>query len=92
MYIDTEGTFRAENIYRIAERFGLDCDEVLENISIARAHSVDQQNALVLQAAALMLEDTYSLIGTLKYIILVVDSATHHFRTEYVGRGELSVR
>jgi RecA/RadA recombinase len=32
-YIDTEGTFRPEKIAPIAERFGLDPSEVLENIA-----------------------------------------------------------
>lgn len=36
-YIDTEGTFRPERIAQIAERFGVDPDSALENISYARA-------------------------------------------------------
>jgi RecA/RadA recombinase len=32
-FIDTEGTFRPEKICPIAERFGLDPTEVLENIA-----------------------------------------------------------
>lgn len=42
MYIDTEGTFRPERLISIAERFGLDGNEVLENVAIARAHNCDQ--------------------------------------------------
>jgi len=42
MYIDTEGTFRPERILEIAERFGLDGQEVLENIAYARAYNCDQ--------------------------------------------------
>ncbi len=38
MYIDTEGTFRPERLVSIAERFGLDPSEVLENVAYARAH------------------------------------------------------
>jgi DNA repair protein RAD51 len=38
MYIDTEGTFRPERLVSISERFGLDSQEVLENIAVARAH------------------------------------------------------
>ena len=37
MYIDTEGAFRPERIKEIAERFGLDPCEVLENVAYARA-------------------------------------------------------
>lgn len=42
MYIDCEGTFRPERIVPIAERYGLDAEQVLENIAFARAHSTDQ--------------------------------------------------
>jgi len=41
MYIDTEGTFRPERLLDIAEKFGLDGPEVLENVAYARAHNVD---------------------------------------------------
>ncbi len=84
MYIDTEGTFRPERLVDIAERFGLDGREVLENVAFARAHNIDQQNKLLLQAAALMAEN--------KYALLVVDSATALYRTDFAGRGELSAR
>ena len=80
-YIDTEATFRPERIIKIAERFELNPDEVLENIVYARAHSVDALNALLLQAAALMLEEPFAL--------LIVDSIMAPFRVDYSGRGEL---
>jgi DNA repair protein RAD51 len=41
MYIDTEGTFRPERLASIAERFGLDPQEVLENVAYARAYNCD---------------------------------------------------
>lgn len=41
MYIDTEGTFRPERLTDIAERFGLDPSEVLENVAYARAYNCD---------------------------------------------------
>ena len=41
MYIDTEGTFRPERLSSIAERFGLDPQEVLENVAYARAYNCD---------------------------------------------------
>ena len=84
MYIDTEGTFRPERLVDIAERFGLNGQEVLENVAYARAHNCDQQNKLLIQAAALMAEN--------KYALLIVDSSTALYRTDFVGRGELSVR
>lgn len=84
MYIDTEGTFRPERLVPIAQRFGLDEQKVLDNVAYARAHNTDQQNALLKQAAALMCENRFAL--------MVVDSATALYRTDYTGRGELASR
>lgn len=39
----TEGTFRPERIVAIAERFGVDANAVLDNISVARVHTSEQQ-------------------------------------------------
>lgn len=41
LYIDTEGTFRPERISPIAERYGLDAEQALENIVYAKAYSVE---------------------------------------------------
>ncbi len=84
MYIDTEGTFRPQRLVAIAERFGLDVDTVLDNVAFARAHNSEQQMDLLKMASAMMSEDRYALV--------VVDSATALFRTDYCGRGELSER
>lgn len=48
MYIDTEGTFRPERLASIAERFGLDPQECMENVAYARAFNCDQQNKLLI--------------------------------------------
>ena len=84
LYIDTEGTFRPEKLKPIAERFGLDPEEVVSNVLYARAYNSDHQNKLLLQACALMSES--------KFALLIVDSATNLYRTDYSGRGELSAR
>ena len=84
IYIDTEGTFRPEKLAPIAERFGLDPKEVIENVFYARAYNSDHQSRLLIQVCALMCEQKFSL--------LVVDSATALYRTDYTGRGELSNR
>ena len=84
IYIDTEGTFRPEKLAPIAERFGLDPKQVIENVFYARAYNSDHQNRLLLQVCALMCEQKFSL--------LIVDSATALYRTDYTGRGELSNR
>ncbi|KAI5170642.1 DNA repair protein RAD51 [Nematocida sp. LUAm3] len=84
LYIDTEGTFRPERLAPIAERYGLDPLTVMDNVLCAKAHSTDQQEQLILHASAMMSEGTYKL--------LIVDSAMALYRTDYSGRGELSVR
>lgn len=84
LYIDTEGTFRPERLLAIAERYQLNGEEVLDNVAYARAYHTDHQMQLLTQAAAMMAECRYSL--------LIVDSATSLYRTDYNGRGELSAR
>lgn len=41
--MDTEGNFRPERIEAIAERFGLDANETLENIIVTRVFNHEQQ-------------------------------------------------
>ena len=84
MYIDTQGTFRPERLAQISQRFGLNPDEVMDNVAYARAYNSEHQQQLLIQAAALLAESRYALI--------IVDSATALFRTDYTGRGELSTR
>merc|ERR1712232_482333 len=84
LYIDTEGTFRPERLAKIAERFGLNAEDVLENVTYARAYNAEHQERLLTEAAVVFCESRYAL--------LVVDSATGLFRTDYTGRGELADR
>jgi len=84
LYVDTEGTFRPERLKDIAVRYGLRGDDVLDNVAYARAYNSDHQMQLLVQASALMAEH--------RYAVLIVDSATALFRTDYTGRGELAER
>jgi RecA/RadA recombinase len=84
LFIDTENTFRPERIKQIAKRYDLDADEVLNNIMVGRAFTVDGMSNLLMQAAGAMVTDSFSL--------LVIDSIMHPFRVDYAGRGELSER
>jgi DNA repair protein RAD51 len=84
LWIDTENTFRPKRIIPIAERFGLDPNDVMDNIAYARAYNTDHQMQLLVTAAAMMAETRYAL--------LIVDSSTNLYRTDYSGRGELSAR
>lgn len=56
LYIDTEGTFRPVRLLAVAERYGLNGEEVLDNVAYARAYNADHQNALLTSASALMSE------------------------------------
>ncbi len=86
VYIDTENTFRPERIRQFAEGQGLDADEVLKKIKVARAYNSDHQMLL-----AEKVEDLIKKQG-LKVKLVVVDSLTSHFRAEFVGRGTLAER
>lgn len=59
-------------------------DDVLDNVAVARAQNSEHQMQLLAQASAMMADSRYAL--------LVVDSATALFRTDFVGRGELADR
>ncbi len=69
---------------RAPERYGLNPDEVLDNVAYARAYNSDHQSKLLIQASAMMSETRFAL--------LIIDSATALYRTDYSGRGELSAR
>jgi len=84
LYIDTEGTFRPKRLIAVAEKYGLNPTDVLDNVAYARAYNSDHQSSLLIQASAMMAESRYAL--------LIVDSATSLYRTDYSGRGELSAR
>ncbi|CAG8631575.1 11723_t:CDS:2 [Gigaspora rosea] len=84
IYIDTEGTFRPERLASIAEHYGMDPNQILDNVAVARAYNTDHQMNLLVQAAAMMTSSRFGL--------LIVDSVTSLYRTDYSGRGELAAR
>ena len=84
IYIDTENTFRPERIIQMAEGAGLDPDRVLENIIVARAYNSDHQMLMAEKAEEIIKEKNVGLI--------VVDSLTSQFRSDYTGRGMLADR
>lgn len=83
-YIDTEGTFRPDRIKKIAARFDVDGDTVLSNIVYARCPTYESQMSILEPLAAMMAEDQFRLV--------IMDSITGCFRTDFTGRGELSER
>ena len=84
VYIDTEGTFRAERIIQMAKAKDLDPDKTLENILVARAYNSDHQISLV--------KTLYNLPEIEEVKLVVVDSLVAHFRSEYPGRENLVTR
>ena len=86
VFIDTESTFMPERIVEIAKGVGINPDEVLRNIKVARAYNSDHQMLL-----AEKVEDLIKKEG-LNIKLVVVDSLTAHFRAEFVGRGTLADR
>ncbi|MFZ0891027.1 MAG: DNA repair and recombination protein RadA [Thermoplasmata archaeon] len=84
VYIDTESTFRPERIVDMAKGVGIDPTEALTKIHIARAFNSNHQMLLVTKAQELARD--------LPIRLIVVDSLTAHFRSEYPGRGELAPR
>ena len=104
LYIDTEGTFRPVRLLAVAERLGLSGEEVLDNVAYARAYNADHQQQLLTAASALMSESRSVSIATIcahnsipelyapRFCLLIVDSATALYRTDFNGRGELSAR
>ena len=84
IFIDTESTFRPERIIQMAKGLGLAPTEVLSRIRVARAFNSDHQ--------MLLTEKSVELIESEKIKLLVIDSLTSSFRSEYVGRGTLAER
>jgi DNA repair protein RadA len=84
VFIDTEDTFIPERVEQMAEARGLDPEEVLDNIFVARAYNSDHQILLAEKAQDIMKDHDIGLI--------VVDSLTAQFRSDYVGRGQLADR
>ena len=86
VYIDTENTFRPERVKQLAEGAGLDPDDVLKNIKVAKAYNSDHQMLLAEKVVDLIKSDN------LNVKVVIVDSLTAHFRAEFIGRGTLAER
>ncbi|MEM2455044.1 MAG: DNA repair and recombination protein RadA, partial [Candidatus Bathyarchaeia archaeon] len=84
LYIDTENTFRPERIVQMAKFRGLDPQRVVKNIIWAEAYTSDHQMYLLENADKLIKENNIRLV--------IIDSLTAHFRSEYIGRENLALR
>ena len=84
LYIDTENTFRTERIVQMAINLGLDPEQAVKNIIYAEAYTSDHQMFLLENADEVVKENNIKLI--------IIDSLTAHFRSEYIGREMLASR
>ena len=84
LYVDTENTFRTERIVQMAKNLGLDPESVTKNIIVAEAYTSDHQMFLLEKSDSIIKENNIRLI--------IVDSLTAHFRSEYIGREMLASR
>ncbi len=84
LYIDSENSFRPERVVSIAKAKGLDPEQTLQNIFVARAYNADHQ--------MLLAEKAVEMIAPKNIKLIIVDSLTSLFRSEFVGRGQLSDR
>ena len=84
LFIDTEGTFRPERVQQIAQGAGIDPTKALQNIFVARAYNSDHQIVLVDKCEDVLKKENIK--------VVIVDSVTSAFRSEYAGRGTLADR
>ncbi len=85
VFLDTESTFRAHRIKQLAEAAGLNFEDVLKRIKVARCINSDHQMLLAEKVEEIIKEG-------FPVRLLIVDSLMSLFRSEYIGRGQLSAR
>ncbi len=86
VFLDTESTFRAQRIKQLTEAAGQDVEKTLKNIMVARCFNSDHQMLLTEKIGDLITRDK------LPVKLVIVDSLMSLFRSEYIGRGQLSDR
>lgn len=84
LWVDTENTFRHERIIDIANSLEMDPDQALNNILRAEAINSSEQY--------IIMEDAERIIRSENIKLIIIDSATGLFRSDYIGRGRLSDR
>jgi DNA repair protein RadA len=82
--IDTEGTFLPERIDQIAKGRGYDPIEIKKRIRIARAYTAEHLHELT--------KHLPTLISDFNIQLIILDSIITHFRSEYLGLGNLATR
>ena len=85
VYIDTEGSFTPSRIKQFAKGAGIDEEEALSNVLVARAFNSSHQ-ILLMNKITEMIKDGVNIR------LVIIDSLMTHFRSEYAGRGKLADR
>ncbi len=86
VWIDTEGTLRAEFLQQLAKAKGMNPEDALKNFRGVRAFNSDHQELL-----AEKVEDLITKEG-LNVKLVIIDSLMGHYRSEFIGRGTLAER
>ncbi len=88
VFLDGESTFRPERIVQISKGLGLDPEDILKNIRVARCFNSDHQ-MLVAEKAEEIIKGQ---LDKRPVRLIIVDSLTAHFRADFSGRGQLADR
>ncbi|MFH1107501.1 MAG: DNA repair and recombination protein RadA [Candidatus Micrarchaeota archaeon] len=84
LFVDTENTFRPERLIQMAKAKGLDPDAALKRVHVARSHNSDHQMLLIEKCDETIRENNIK--------VIIIDSLTSAFRSDYIGRGNLAER
>jgi DNA repair protein RadA len=84
IYIDTEGTFRPERIYQIADARELNPDEIIKKVIVCKVYNASHLELIV--------ENIGQYVEKYEAKLVVIDSIISHFRAEFIGRGTLAER
>lgn len=84
LYIDSEEVFTGERVTQMAEYLGMDPEKALKGIIYADAYTSEHQTSLLDHCDEVVKEQGIRLI--------IIDSLTAHFRSEYPGRELLAPR
>ncbi len=85
VFLDTENTFRPERIVQFSNAKGVEPEDVLSRIRVAKAYNSDHQMLLAEKVEELLKQGE-------NVRLVIVDSLTAHFRAEFIGRGSLAER
>lgn len=85
IYIDTEGKFRPERISCIATSRNLGDKEILNNITVSNPFDSMQQEERVQSSYFMIKKDP-------RLKLIIIDSITNHYLSEYLGRKFLQER